>query len=64
MTSSRLNRVEVAITLAPRTPPTINKCLKSIREIGIENVIKIFCEPSEYRIRDRNIRIIKNKEKL
>lgn len=52
------------ITLAPRPNPTINECLKAIRDAGFNEKIYIFAEPGDYQIEDENVEVRTNIVKL
>ena len=48
----------IVITLAPRWIPTVNECIKSLRDSGINNKVYIVAEPGEYIIEDENTELI------
>ncbi len=50
-----LNNLQIACTLCPRDNPTINKSIKSLRDVWFTNTIYIYAEPWEYNIEDQNI---------
>lgn len=59
-----MKNLVIWLTIAPRKVPTINACIKSLRDAGIDNRIYIFAEPWQYHIKDKNVKIIKNKKQL
>ena len=51
-------KLTIVITLAPRWIPTVNECIKSIRDAWILNRIYIAAEPGEYIIEDDNTELL------
>ena len=55
-----IKNLEIAYTLSPREPSTINNSLQSLRQIGFKNKVKIFAEPWEYEFDDENVEMVWN----
>lgn len=56
--------IKLSIITAPRSNPTLNFSIGSIRRAGYTDVITIFAEPGEYDIADKGVDLRISKEKL
>lgn len=55
----------VGMRLAPRKQETVNQCIESFRAAGFQKeTIHIFAEPGKYKIKDKNIVMHMNEERL
>lgn len=55
--------IKFITTLVERQKPTINKSLKSLRDVWITDTVYIYAEPWNYNIEDNNYKLILNKTK-
>ena len=59
-----MKTIAIGITTTPERQTELNRCIESLRKVGIKEKIFVFAEPWKYKIKDRNVKLILNKERL